>query len=136
MTAKKFKILDHLADLKIRAWGKNLPEVFINMATGMLQAQKHHFSKPTRAEREITVSSTDKHSLLIDFLSEILYLSAVNKEVYPQINITQFSETKLKAKLQAVKVNQFDLEIKAVTYGQGEVKKIKDGWEAIVIFDI
>lgn len=133
---QKFEILDHPADLKLRAFGKDLKEVFVNMALAMVQCLKKKINAKKFIEREIKVSSVNKETLLIDFLSEILYLSNVNKEVYPKVEIGRFNEKQLDAKLYGVKVEGFDLEIKAVTYGEEELKQTADGWEAVVVFDI
>jgi len=34
--AEGFEFLDHPGDLKLRAWGRNLEELFANAATGMM----------------------------------------------------------------------------------------------------
>ncbi|MBU4332623.1 archease [Patescibacteria group bacterium] len=133
---KKFEVLEHPADLKIRAWGKDLKEVFTNMALGMMQSIKSNAQGAARTEHEVKISSINRESLLIDFLSELLYLVEINREVYSKIEITQLSEKYLQAKLYGVKARGFDLEIKAVTYGGEEVRRGGGGWEAVVIFDI
>jgi SHS2 domain-containing protein len=37
---KRFEILEHKADLKIRAFGKTKEELFLNMMIGMTESQK------------------------------------------------------------------------------------------------
>jgi len=141
---KKYEILDHPADLKIRAFGKDLPEVFVNMALAIAS----EFRSSRRAERvpafakgaaeEIGIESDDLASLLVDWLSEILYRGEINKKVYNDFEINEFSEEpfKIKAKIRGVAVESKNIDIKAVTYHELEIKKISDYWEAIVVFDI
>jgi SHS2 domain-containing protein len=136
---KKFEILNHPADLKIRAFGKSLPELFANIAQAVAKQQKNKIDKKDKGEwEEIQIESADLESLLVDWLGEILYRSEINKKVYFDFEIMEFSENpyKIKARIKGVPVEAKDADIKAVTYHDLEVKKIGDNWETIVIFDI
>ena len=144
---KKYEILEHKADLKIRAYGKTKKELFLNMLLGMTSA--------LRAEikiKKIKIKSPDLPALLVDFLSEVLYLIQVNKEIYSEAKFVKFTDTELEAELIGQKVERFGEDIKAVTYHGLEVHqrpersedgrrknilRSKDGiWEATVLFDI
>jgi len=136
---KSYEILDHPADLKIRAFGKSLPELFANIAQAVAQQQKNKIDKKDEGEwEEIQIESTDLESLLVDWLGEILYRSDINKKVYFDFEIIEFSENpyKIKARIKGAPVEAKDTDIKAVTYHDLEIKKIGDNWEMIVIFDI
>ncbi len=89
----KYEILEHRADLKIRAFGKTKEELFSNMLSGMSENMKPELQKPgEKTKRKIKLSSFDFQALLVDFLSEILYLSQVNKEVFFEAKFKKFSE--------------------------------------------
>ncbi len=136
---KKFEILDHPADLKIRAFGRNLPEVFVNMALAMAEQQTRNSEIKKLGNWETAeIESTDLESLLIDWLNEILYQSEVNKKVDFDFEIIEFSEKpyKIKARIKGVPVEENNTDIKAATYHDLEIKKVGDNWEVIVIFDI
>jgi len=133
---KKYKILEHKADLKIRAFGKDKKELFLNILKGMTESQKAEKLK-TKVKRQIKIKSLDLLALLVDFLSEALYLSQVNKEVYFDVNFKKFSDTEIKGELIGQKVKRFGEDIKAVTYHSLEIKRTKKGiWEGTVLFDI
>ncbi|HEY0087507.1 MAG TPA: archease [Candidatus Lokiarchaeia archaeon] len=149
---KKFEILEHKADLKIRSFGRTKEELFLNMLNGMSQGQKPEIKSKEKIKREIKIKSLDLPSLLVDFLSEVLYLTQANKEIYSDVKFKKFSGSELEAELFGKKVERFGEDIKAVTYHNLEINqrperskggrktnvlRPKDGsWEAIVLFDI
>lgn len=133
----KFEILEHKADLKIRALGKTKEELFLNMLLGMNSALRAQIQDSRFEIREIQVKSPDLPALLVDFLSEALYQIQVNKEIYNDIKFKKFTDTEIEAEIFGQKVERFGEDIKAATYHNLEVKQKKDGnWEAIVLFDI
>ncbi|MBZ9572660.1 archease [Patescibacteria group bacterium] len=134
----KFKILEHRADLKLQIFGKTKEELFKNAVLSMAEVMKAETQKPEKkAKREIKIKSTDLPALLVDFLSEILYLTQVNKEVYNNVKFKKFSDTELEGELTGQKVERFGEDIKAVTYHSLDIHQKEDGtWEATVLFDI
>lgn len=140
MEPKPFEILEHTADLRLYASGKIKEELFSNMLLGMSEIIKHR--EPGKEEdlpkrEKISIDSADLNALLVDFLSEVLYLSNIHKTVYRKINFESFSDTNLAGEIFGRKVEGFDEDIKAVTYHQLEIKQGEDGyWEGTVIFDI
>ena len=149
MENKNYKILEHPADVKVQVFGKTKEELFLNAMLGMMEVLKVK-SKKLKVKRKISVKSLDLNALLVDFLSEVLYLSQVNKEVYDDVKFSKFSpstrltarqagsgQTILEAELLGTKIESFGEDIKAVTYHGLEIKKNKKGlYEATVLFDI
>jgi len=132
----KYEILEHKADLKIRAFGKTKEELFQNALLAMTESQKGEDSS-SKTERRIRTESMDLSSLLVDFLSQVLYLSQVNKETYNNIKFKKFSDTKLEGKLSGQKIERFGEDIKAVTYHNLNISQNKEGiWEVTILFDI
>ena len=133
-----FEILEHKADLKIRVFGKTKEALFLNAVLGMEECMRPEIKKPEeKTRRNITVESIDLNSLLVDFLSEILYLIQIKREIYERIRFEEFSDFKIKAKLFGKKIKRFGLDIKAVTYHQLDIRQKKDNsFEAEIIFDI
>ena len=135
---KKYEILEHKADLKIRVFGRTKEELFSHCLQAMTESMKSEVRKPEeKIEREIKVKSLDFPALLVDFLSEALYLIQVNKEIYNTIKFKKFTDTEIEGELIGQKVERFDEDIKAVTYHSLDLHKRKDGiWEATILFDI
>jgi len=144
---KQYEILEHTADLKIRAFGKTKEELFANMLLGMQDCMKAKLRPQEKVSRVIKTKSPDLSALLVDFLSEVLYLTQVNKEIYNDIKFKKFEDTphqdksgtgqaELEGELLGQKVERFGEDIKGVTYHGLDIKKVDDHWEAIVLFDI
>ena len=134
---RKYEILEHKADLKIRAFGKGKEEVFLNMLKAMTESQRPEIKEKEKITREVKVKSTDLSALLVGFLSEALYLSQTNREVYFEVTFKKFSDTELEGELIGQKVERFGEEIKAVTWHSLDVHQKEDGtWQATVLFDV
>jgi len=135
---KKYEILEHRADLKIRVFGRTKEELFSHCLQAMRESMKSEVRKPEeKIEREIKVKSLDFPALLVDFLGEALYLIQVNKEIYNTVKFKKFTDTEIEGELIGQKVERFGEDIKAVTYHSLDLHKKKDEiWEATILFDI
>jgi len=134
---EKFEILEHKADLKIRVWGKTKEELFANALLAMSESQKPEIKNQQKIKREIKIKSLDLPALLVDFLSEALYLSQTNKEVYFKASFEKFTNSEIWGELIGQLVERFGEDIKAVTHHNLEIKRNLSGsWKAIVLFDI
>ena len=133
---KPYEILEHPADLKIRALGKTKEELFSNMLKGMTDSLKPEMDG-VATKRIIKISSTDLEALLIDFLNEVFYLTQANKEIYSDIDFKKLTNIELEAELLGKKTKRFGEDIKAATYHDLNIHQKKDGtWEATVLFDV
>ncbi len=143
---KKFQILEHTADLKVKAQGKDLAELFKNTAVGMFLGslgQEDLKSQPSakltkKSERKLEISANDLKALLVNFLNELIFFSDTYNEIYLDFKFEKISETELKgiAYSQPIPEPGFKAEVKAATFHQLKIKKIQSGYKAIVLFDI
>lgn len=132
----KFEILEHTADLKLKAFGRDKKELFLNTMKGMFEAAGYE-PEGRKIKRAIRISSSDTPSLLVDFLSEVLYLCETNKEIYHKIAFNKFSAQQLEAALIGRKLKRIKVQIKGVTFHDLDVRQRKDGsWQAVILFDI
>ncbi len=145
---KDFELIPHMADLKIRVYGKTQQELFQHALIGMFQAMRpiapgcsYHNDRlvcpALPIMRDIGANSGDINALLVDFLSEALYLSDTHNEAYLAVTIANMTQTMVVGTLQGVAVTGFEeSEIKAVTYHDLEIVQ-KDGvWQTDIVFDI
>lgn len=94
--------------------------------------------------REVCLTSPDLESLLVDWLSELLYLFEVDEIVFWKFRVEEIREEEGEYSIKAVASGEqyypeshpFETEIKAVTYNQLELEKTADGWKAQVVVDI
>jgi len=138
---KKYEILPHTADLKIKVFGETKEELFLNALLAMSECLKpdvkQKIKKGAAIKREISIKSADLSALLVDFLSEALYLSQVNKESYNDLKINNFSDTQINGELSGFSIERFGEDIKAATYHNLDISQKDDStWEAVILFDI
>lgn len=146
---KDFESISHTADLQIRVYGKTLKELFKNAIIAMFQSigpkaknenckykEDRLICSDFTQEHKIELSSSNYEFLLIDFLSEALYLSDVHNEAYLDVDIYELNETKILATLKGIKITGFEIEIKAVTYNNLNIKKEDSYYVTDIVFDI
>lgn len=134
----RYKILEHKSDYKIRAFGKDLPELFSNAAAGMMDFLYESAKCKTQSAKDkriIKLQANDLKALLVDWLSELLYLTDTKNLAYTKFDFKRLTETKLAAEVFGFVAKAKD-DIKAVTYHGLEINKVVRGWEAVVLFDI
>jgi SHS2 domain-containing protein len=140
---KKFEILEHKADLKIKVFGKTKEELFENAMVGMFEAAKYEMTKRLMTKQlatkrlAIKIKSIDLPSLLVDFLSEVLYLAETKKLVFEKVEFKKFTENEIEANLTGNPLKRMGVHIKGVTYHELDIRQKKDGtWQATILFDI
>jgi SHS2 domain-containing protein len=135
---KKYQILEHTADVRAQVFGKTKEELFSNAMKGMTEISQPKIKDDKQIiKNRIMVNSIDLDNLLVDFLSEILYLSQVNKRTYNNIKFLKFSDKGLEGELIGNEVEFFGEDIKAVTYHGLKIEKNKNGlYQVTVLFDI
>lgn len=133
---KNYEILEHPADLKVQARAKTLPDLFSNFLKAIIEICQPEIDQASPLiSHQIQIKADNIESLLIDFLSEVIYLMDVNKEIYTQADLI-IKNNELKGKIKGQKVKRFQTEIKAATWHDLEIKKINNQWQAIVLFDV
>lgn len=143
-----YELVPHTADLKIYAYGTTFEELFRNALKGMFASIKPKSSHITykgeephvntyTAEHEVVTRSLDRETLLVDFLSDCLYLSDIHNEAYFDARFKVLDEKELDATIYGVHVDGFEVvEIKAVTYHELAFENIEGVWRATLVFDI
>ncbi len=145
---KDYELVPHTADLKMYAYGVTLQELFSNALKGMFASIKPKSTSITydgdiplikkyTSQQKVVIRSPEQELLLVDFLSECLYLSDVHNEAYFEARFTTFSETELEGTIYGVSIDGFEVvEIKAVTYHELQLEQCEGIWRATLVFDI
>lgn len=141
---KQYEYLDHTADIKFQAYGKTQEEVFENAALAMFNVIIDTEKVSGDTAREIFLKSPDLESLLVDWLSELLYIFEVDEIVFREFRVEKIREEEGEYLIKAQALGEkyypeshpFETEIKAVTYNQLEITKDADGWKAQIVVDI
>lgn len=137
---KQFEIIDISGDVGIKAFGGSIEEVFKNSAIGMYSLITD--LKGVKGQKTINISSESNslEGLLVSWLNELIFHFDAYNFIGKDIIILEMSDRKLKAN---VKGEEFDTErherkllIKAATYHRLKIEKVREIWEADIIFDI
>ena len=132
----RFEEIEHTADLAIRAYGRDMSELFANAAHGMFALMVEHSVEEPICEREVSLEGMDQESLLVDWLNELIYLHEVEGETYPQFDIETLSPTQLKAHVTGGPTKSKTKAIKAATFHELAIEEMADGLVATIVFDV
>ncbi len=136
-----YEIIDHTADIGIRAKGSSLEELFLCAAEGMygiLATPKKPLIPSINYPVAVEAPSVDE--LLVRWLAELHLAFDMRKLVLTHFWIDEISETRVIGGGKGMKFDEtrhrYGTQIKAVTYHKLRVEREGAGWVAEVIFDI
>lgn len=137
---EKFKFLEHTADIKFQAFGKDIEEAFENAALALKKTICEETEILEKEEKKIEVKGKDFESLLYNFLEEFLFL--VDGENFLLSKIKNLEIDKKNFKLNAIvsgdKANNYEFtnKVKAVTYNEMFVRQERGKWVVQVVLDV
>jgi SHS2 domain-containing protein len=76
--AKRFEVVEHTADVGIKAYGETITEAFENAALGMFNIITDPAKVGLQQDFEVMIEGEDLKTLLHEWLSQLLILSQVN----------------------------------------------------------
>jgi len=124
----------HTADEAIEVQGRSLEELFINAALGMLLIMEVNNQEGVVECEKLLLAENDHESLLVAFLSEILYLVEQKRCPYNiQVKISGFQ---LESTFQCFSIISYNKEIKAVTFNQLNIMQINGQFQTHIVFDV
>lgn len=128
-----YEELSHTADVALRAWGNSLSELFREAAAGM--AAVMGATEGGRVERRVELEAPDVETLLVDWLSELLYLGEVHGETYGAFSVCVHEGPRLEGTVHGSPGEPRGAHIKAVTYHGLSVQYSDGEYSATVVFD-
>ncbi len=135
-----FELLDHPADIGFRAFGSTLPELFANSALALLTIAAEPESVNPREQYSLSVCSTDREALLVDWLNEVLYWFDGKQVAFRNFTINRWEDTALDAtglgEPRDPVCHRSKLIVKAVTWHQLKIEERDGVWVAQVFLDV
>ena len=132
-----FEILEHTADVGVRATAPTVEGVFEQVTLGLLEITGA--AATGAGERTaIEVEANDLGALLVDWLEEVLYLQDARDAVVGDVSVTRVAEGRAEGSV-AISPCDRDREgtaVKGIRYHQLRVEEIDGAWIAVVYFDI
>ena len=136
---KEFEIIDHTADVGVRAYGADMKEAFANAAKALFSLITELDNVEEVTHRDIELTAPDQESLLVEWLNELIYLFDVENIIFKRFDIILLSNTHLKARSYGHKVDtskhKLKMGVKAATYHMLKIDK-SNGSRVQVLFDI
>lgn len=136
---KEFEIVDHTADVVIKAYGDSLDQAFANAAKALFSLITELDNVDEVVYRDIELIAPDQESLLVHWLNELIYLFDTENIIFKRFDISQLGDTQLKARSYGEKVDsarhKLKTGVKAATYHMLKVDKT-NGCQVQVLFDI
>ncbi len=133
-----YEILEHTADVGIRARGSTLEGAFASAAEGLAELMGAWFPGQGR-ERPIEVRASDRAALLVAWIDELLFLHEAEDAIFGGFDVDGVGDDRLRARvLLAARGDRAldDVGIKAATYHRLRVESEGDAWLAQVYLDV
>ena len=136
----RYEEIPHTADIAIRAYGKDLKELFGNAAYGMFDIIADLEGIKNSLTIEINLKAPSKEELLVSWLDELLYNFYTKGIIFSEFDIASINEKELTAKSHGRHVgenrNRLKREIKAATFHDLEIKESSEGLSVDIVFDV
>jgi SHS2 domain-containing protein len=136
---KKFKFLEHTADVMFRAFGKDVESLYANSAYAMFNSMYDGEVKKSK-KIKIKANGEDFESLLYNFLEEFLILLDSEGFFLSKIRKMKIDTKKHKIEAEAIGDNvknyEANLNVKAVTYNDMFVRREGKKWVCQVVLDV
>jgi SHS2 domain-containing protein len=137
---KEYTIMNHTADIGIRARGEDMEQAYANAAKGMFSLITDLRKIKNSLSREIAVNAADKETLLVAWLNELIFLFDTEHVLFRKFIFAELSEKELRARAYGEKIDperhDIKIGIKSTTYHMLRVSHDKNCYQVRVICDI
>ena len=130
-----FEEISHTADWSVRVWAEDLPSLFAEAARAMNTLAGIVISRSPRVKRIFEADGSDAESLLVAFLSELVYYQEQENMAFDVFDLDVDSQN-LKVEMEGAEIVSVDKAIKAVTYHNLKIEKTNRGFETTTVFDV
>jgi len=130
-----FRELPHTADWELEVWAPDLATLFEQAARGMYQLCEAILVSHPRITRRIKLILIEPEILLIDFLTELIFLTESEGLAFDEFNL-KFESNRFIADITGAKLESLSKEIKAVTYHNIKIRETGSELKANIVFDV
>lgn len=130
-----FEEISHTADWSVRVWAADLPSLFAESAQAMNALSGMIMSNGPRLQQRFESEGPDAESLLVSFLSELVYCQEQENLAFDTFHVEVSNKT-LKVEMEGAKIAALDKAIKAVTYHNLKINQTNEGFETTIVFDV
>jgi len=131
-----FEEISHTADWSVRVWAEDLPSLFAEAARAMNSLAGTVTGTGPRVNRTFESEGSDTESLLVAFLSELVYYQEQDHGLAFDTFELKIDGQKLKVEMEGAQIASLDKAIKAVTYHNLKIEETDHGFETTLVFDV
>lgn len=135
---KRFRFIEHTADVGLVAYGSNLNEAFANAAYGMFSIIAGLKTVRETESRRLDISEESPEALLFEWLNSLIYFFDVEMLLFKRFDIIKLNAHDLKAVCYGEKYDpsrhHLKTGVKSATYHMLKVDEEKN--QVQIIFDI
>jgi SHS2 domain-containing protein len=137
---RPYKLLEHTSEVGLEVRGRDLAILFRNAAAGLMELMGRDGKVREEETVSIRVRSSSAETLLLHWLSELIYLVQTRRWLYHRIEFTRLGDTHLTAELHGERLaegrHRLGREVKAVTFHDLRIHRDGDALRAQVLFDV
>jgi SHS2 domain-containing protein len=130
-----FEEVSHTADWSARVWAPDLPSLFRESARAMNSLSGTVIGTGDRVSKTLEVEGPDVESLLVAFLSELVYYQEQENLTFDVFDLRVAGQW-LKVAMEGTGIASVDKAIKAVTYHNLKIQSTAEGLETTIVFDV
>ncbi len=130
-----FREVEHTADRAFTVRGRELRDLFMHAAQAVLGLRSRTAQTLQPVKREVEVTGTDRETLLVNWLNELLFLSERFQERYERFEILDLTDEHVRARLGGTLAPTV-LSVKAVTFHNLAIRREGAEWVATVVVDV
>ena len=137
---KQNEIIEHTADIGIKAYGRDMKELFQNAARGMFNIAADLEGLKPSTSIEVKSKAANYEELLISWLDDLLYNFYTKNIIFSEFTINKIEPCHIEARVSGKHVgdnrSRLKSEIKAATFHELKINQTNEGYEVQVIFDV
>jgi len=134
-TPAGYELLEHTADVGIRAWGSNANDAFEQAALALAELMGIHVPGPGK-RRPVRAEAEDPPGLLVALLDELLGIHETTLVGFVAVDVIALSEHQLVAEVETAPLpaDPVGVAVKAATYHQLAVQRRDDGGVEVRVY--
>ena len=131
-----YRELAHTADWELEAWAPDLTGLLEQAARGMYAISGTRLDAGERHTRLLDLRALDAESLLVRFLTELLWLGQQDGLAFDTFLFTLSPGWSLQVALGGGCIASIEKDIKAVTYHNLVIRRLGGGLAVNIVFDV
>jgi SHS2 domain-containing protein len=136
----RFRTIEHTADIGIEVEADSLAELFSGAAQAMFSIMVEPGGVEPSIDRTVRLEASDVEELMFRWLNELIFFVSGERLLLSGFDVLSISDRALDAVVRGELIDpakhELELEIKAATYHELEVRGRDGCWFARAIFDV